>query len=189
MINCELGNFIFEIIEGDLTIQKVDAIVNAANTELVMGGGVAGAIRRRGGPSIQEECNKLAPIKTGEAVITGGGNLLAKYVIHTAGPIYDNYSSKKAEQLLEQSVLSSLKFLDHDDINSISFPAISAGIYGFPPDKCAEIMISTIFKFIKDKINEKFKPNIKIKISICLFGSEMYELFKNTFEKIKNNYK
>lgn len=189
MINQDIENFSFEIFEGDLTNQKVDAIVNAANTELILGGGVAGAIRRRGGPSIQEECKKLAPINTGDAVITSAGQLFSKYVVHTAGPIYNDYPPEKSEELLKKSVLSSLKFLEREDINSISFPAISAGIYGFPPDKCAEIMISTILEFIKQKIDDKFKPNIKIKISICLFGLDMYELFKNKYEKIKTIYK
>jgi O-acetyl-ADP-ribose deacetylase len=180
----ELSNFSLNITEGDLTLQNVDAIVNAANTELILGGGVAGAIKRRGGPSIQEECYNLAPIHTGEAVITKGGNLVAKYVIHTAGPIYDEYTSERADELLNKSVLSSLNFLDKKDINSISFPAISAGIYGFPAEKCAEIMISTIVNYMKQRVQANFKRSNKIKISICLYGSEMFDLFQKNLEKL-----
>jgi O-acetyl-ADP-ribose deacetylase (regulator of RNase III) len=96
----QLDRFTIELAKGDITSLRVDAIVNAANTQLILGSGVAGAIRQRGGPSIQEECNQLAPISTGEAVITGGGKLLAKYVIHAAGPIYHQYTPIKAEELL-----------------------------------------------------------------------------------------
>ena len=102
------GRFTIELAKGDLTGLRVDAIVNAANTQLVLGSGVAGAIRQRGGPAIQMECNELAPINTGEAVITNGGKLLAKYVIHAAGPIYHEYAPPKAEELLEDAVLNSL---------------------------------------------------------------------------------
>ena len=179
-----MGNFIFKLVEGDITELHVDAIINAANTDLILGAGVAGAIRRRGGPSIQEECNLLSPIKTGEAVITGGGNLYAKKVIHTAGPIYPNYSPNEAEKLLKNSVLNSLKFLESKSINSIGFPAISAGIYGFPPRKVAKVMISSILDFIKEKSNFNVSASEKIEILICLYGKETYSLFEEIFKQL-----
>ena len=184
MNSFELGNFIFKLVEGDITELHVDAIINAANTNLILGSGVAGAIRRRGGPSIQEECNLLAPIKTGEAVITGGGDLYAKFVIHTAGPIYSNYSPGEADKLLKNSVLNSLRFLELNSLKSIGFPAISAGIYGFPPVQCAEIMISSVLDFIKAKNNTLFPVSEKIEIVICLYGNEMHSLFEEIFKQL-----
>lgn len=178
-----MGNFIFKLVEGDITELHADAIVNAANTNLILGAGVAGAIRRRGGSSIQEECNLLAPIKTGEAVITGGGDLYAKFVIHTAGPIYPNYSPEEAEILLKNSVINSLKFLELKPLHSIGFPAISAGIYGFPSKKCAEIMISSVIYYIKEKNNTASPTSKKVDILICLYGKEMYSLFEEVFTK------
>ena len=180
----EKGNFLFKLVEGDITELHVDAIINAANTNLILGAGVAGAIRKNGGPSIQKECNLLAPIKTGEAVITGGGNLHAKYVIHTAGPIYPNYSPEEAEMLLKNSVLNSLKFLEIKSLQSLCFPAISAGIYGFPPIKCAEIMISSVLDFIKEKNDTVSPVSEKVEIAICLYGKEMYSLFEEIFIKL-----
>ncbi|MHA1339349.1 MAG: macro domain-containing protein [Promethearchaeota archaeon] len=180
----EKNGFIFKLVEGDITLQKTDAIVNAANTQLILGAGVAGAIRRRGGPKIQEECNKLAPIKTGEAVITTGGNLDAKYVIHTAGPIYYNYSKKEADELLRNSVLNSLKFLEREDINSITFPAISAGIYGFPAKRCSEVMINAVNEYMKQNKELSSKKGKKLLIQICLYGQDMFNIFKKTFSEI-----
>ncbi len=180
----ENGNFLFKLVEGDITELHVDAIINAANTNLILGAGVAGAIRMKGGKNIQKECNLLAPIKTGEAVITGGGNLHAKYVIHTAGPIYPNYSPEEAEMLLKNSVLNSLQFLEIKSLHSLGFPAISAGIYGFPPEKCAEIMISSVLDFIKEKSNTGFPASEKIEIMICLYGKDMYSLFEEIFIKL-----
>lgn len=184
MNSFELGNFIFKLVEGDITELHVDAIINAANTNLILGSGVAGAIRRSGGPSIQEECNLLAPIKTGEAVITGGGDLYAKFVIHTAGPIYSNYSPGEADKLLKNSVLNSLRFLELNSLKSIGFPAISAGVYGFPPRKCAQIMISSVLDFIKAKNNSVFPAYEKIEIVICLYGNEMHSLFEEIFKQL-----
>ncbi|MCP4762888.1 MAG: macro domain-containing protein [archaeon] len=177
-----VDNMVLKLVEGDITALHVDAIVNAANTGLQLGAGVAGAIRRRGGPLIQKECNELiekyGSIKTGDAVITNGGKLAAKYVIHTAGPIYSQYNPAVADQKLKNSVLNSLKYLEDNKrkINSIAFPAISAGIYGFPQDKCAKIMISTILDFMEEN---KEKKEDKTEITICLFGQNMFSLFKN----------
>ncbi len=176
----QLGRFIIELAKGDITGLRVDAIVNAANTQLILGSGVAGAIRQRGGPTIQMECNELAPINTGEAVLTSGGKLLAKFVIHAAGPIYHLYDPTKAEELLEDAVLNSLNFIRLKRLKSIAFPAISAGVYGFPANKCAEIMMLACFEYIEKYSDPESDESVKI--IFCLFDQEMYEIFEKAFE-------
>jgi O-acetyl-ADP-ribose deacetylase (regulator of RNase III) len=118
------------IVEGDITLLDAEAIVNAANKQLRLGGGVAGAIRARGGPSIQEECDRLAPIDVGQAVITGGGNLKARYVIHAVGPVNGEGDE---EAKLARATTNSLLIARDRRIRSLAFPAISTGIYGSPP--------------------------------------------------------
>ena len=177
----QYGRFTIELAKGDITGLRVDAIVNAANSQLVLGSGVAGAIRQRGGPSIQDECNKLAPISTGEAVITSGGELMAKHVIHAAGPIFHQYTPMKAEELLEDALLNSLNYIRLKNLKTIAIPAISAGVYGFPKEKCAEIIISAVFKYI-----ERFsdpEADSPIKIILCLYDQQMYDIFENVFKK------
>ena len=180
MIKHQIGRFTIELAKGDITGLRVDAIVNAANTQLILGSGVAGAIRSRGGPSIQQECNELAPINTGEAVITGAGNLLATYVIHAVGPIYHNFSPEKANELLGDAVLNSLNFFREKNIKSIALPAISAGVYGFPAAKCAEVMMGAAFTYVeKFSDPERTTPG---KIILCLYDQEMYDIFSTAFE-------
>lgn len=138
----------FEIIRNDITEMKVDAIVNAANTSLQMGGGVCGAIFRAAGESIlQAACNKLGPIKTGEAVITGGFELPAKHIIHTAGPVYRDGNHGEAE-LLRTCYINSLALAQETGCESIAFPLISSGIYGYPKDEALAIATSSIASFI-----------------------------------------
>lgn len=165
------------IEQGDLTEADVDAIVNAANNDLILGGGVAGAIRRKGGPSIQEECDKIGPIPLGEAAITGGGNLKAKYVIHAAsmalkGPL------TTAESLVN-STRNSLLRADEKKLKTIAFPAIGTGVAGFPVGKCAELMISTVLKHLKEG-----KSNLE-KVYFILFDKSTYETFKKCLEAAK----
>ncbi len=176
----QLDRFTIEIAKGDITSLRVDAIVNAANTLLLLGSGVAGAIRQRGGPAIQMECNDLAPINTGEAVITNGGKLLAKYVIHAAGPIYHQYAPHKAEELLEDAVLNSLNFIRLRNLKSVALPAISAGVYGFPANKCAEIMLSATFKYVEKYSDQE--SNTPVKIILIGFDQMMYDLFESALE-------
>lgn len=132
------------VVVGDLTQQKVDAIVNAANASLRGGGGVDGAIHRAGGPAILDECREIRRtqfpdgLPTGEAVITSGGNLPARYVIHTVGPIYGRNGGKDAE-LLTACYVNSLRLAVSHALNSIAFPAISTGVFGYPKDEAAEI--------------------------------------------------
>jgi O-acetyl-ADP-ribose deacetylase (regulator of RNase III) len=116
-----------KLVEGNIVLLDVEAIVNAANTNLILGGGVAGAIRNAGGPSIQEECNQIGPIHVGEAAMTGAGNLKAKYVIHAAGPVQ---GEGQEEEKLRNATLNSLKIAEENKVKDIAFPAISTGIFG-----------------------------------------------------------
>lgn len=161
----------FHIINEDITKLNVDAIVNAANTALQMGGGVCGAIFRAAGPlKLEEACNKLSPIKTGQAVITSGFNLDAKYIIHTAGPIYNPEDRDKSRKLLEDSYNNSLKLVIENKINSIAFPLISAGIYGYPKEEAFEVAKSTIENFLVDN---------EIKIYLTIFDQEFFNQITN----------
>ncbi|MDR1782430.1 MAG: macro domain-containing protein [Bacilli bacterium] len=134
----------------DITKIEVDCIVNAANIDLLMGGGVCYAIFKASNhiKELQAECLKLAPIKTGEAIITNGYDLKAKHIIHTAGPIYHDYRPNEAQYLLEQCYLNSLKLAQKYNCKSIAFPLISSGIYGYPPKKALEVAKDTINKFL-----------------------------------------
>src|SRR6266704_240838 len=141
------------LLEGDLTEQPVDAIVNAANSSLLGGGGVDGAIHRRGGPAILEECREIRRTRypeglpTGEAVITTGGRLPALYVIHTVGPIYGEHPGKEAE-LLANCYHNSLTLAVEKNLSSIAFPAISTGVFGYPLAEAAAISSKTIENFL-----------------------------------------
>jgi O-acetyl-ADP-ribose deacetylase (regulator of RNase III) len=157
--------------QGDLTELAVDAIVNAANEDLVMGGGVAGAIRSKGGPSIQDECDRIGHTPTGTAVITGGGKLKAKHVIHAVGPIH---GTGNEDEKLERAVLSALNVAKKNGLKSIALPAISAGIFGFPKDRCAKIMISTILEYLGKNSQPK-------EIIIILYDGPTFEIFEHEY--------
>ena len=139
------------IVRQDITKMKVDAIVNAANTELRMGGGVCGAIFKAAGAiELQAACDRLAPIKTGEAVITPGFALPAKYIIHTAGPIYNHNKAEQCRQLLRSAYTNSLQLAISNQCKSIAFPLISSGIYGYPKDEALQVATSAIQDFLAD---------------------------------------
>jgi O-acetyl-ADP-ribose deacetylase len=161
------------VIKGDITTLTADAIVNAANTTLLGGSGVDGAIHRKGGPKILEECmqirNKQGGCPIGEAVITTGGNLPAKYVIHTVGPVWHG-GNKNENELLASAYNNSLKLAEEYNLAKIAFPNISTGIYGFPKTPAAEIAISTVKQFL-----QKAK-NVKEVIFVC-FDDENYTLY------------
>lgn len=141
----------FTIVRNDIIKMDVDAIVNAANTELQMGGGVCGAIfKAAGADKLQAACDKLAPIKTGEAVITPGFALSAKYVIHAAGPVYHRWNADKSEQYLRSAYINSLKRATENDCESIAFPLISSGIYGYPKEEALKVATSAIQDFLTD---------------------------------------
>lgn len=170
----KINKTILELIEGDITEMDTDAIVNAANAALQMGGGVAGAIRRKGGPKIQEECNKIGGTYVGGTVITTGGNLKAKHVIHAVGP---RRGEGDEDNKLKNATLNSLKLADEHKLKSIAFPAISTGIFGFPIDRCAKIMLSTTIEYLKGETRLE-------KVVFCLFGKEAFQTFKQQLEQM-----
>jgi O-acetyl-ADP-ribose deacetylase len=154
-----MSTFKIEVVKGDITKIRTDAIVNAANSSLLGGGGIDGAIHRAGGPAILEECRKIIAkqggCKTGEAVITTAGNLQAKYVIHTVGPVW-NGGQNNEEQKLADCYKNSLQLAIDNHCKTIAFPNISTGVYGFPKDKAAKIAVSVVNEFLSktDKIEK-----------------------------------
>ena len=159
---------VIELVQGDITELETDAIVNAANGQLVLGGGVAGAIRRKGGPAIQTECNKKAPTGVGHAVITTGGDLKAKYVIHAVGP---RMGEGNEDEKLRNATLNSLKVADENDLESIGFCAISTGIFGYPIERCAKVMLETTMDYLKEETGLQ-------RVVFCLYDSRSYEVFE-----------
>lgn len=164
-----------ELVKGDITRIQVDAIVNAANTSLLGGGGVDGAIHRAGGKAILEECQKIRAkqggCKVGEAVITTGGNLPAKYVIHTVGPVWQGGNNEE-ERLLATAYSNSLRLAVQNKIHSIAFPNISTGIYAFPKDKAAKIAVNAVNAFLlsTDQVS---------KVVFVCFDDENYALYRD----------
>lgn len=163
-----------ELIKGDITKVAVDAIVNAANTSLLGGGGVDGAIHKAGGSAILEDCkkirNKQGGCKVGEAVITTAGKLPAKFVIHTVGPVWNDGKSNE-DSLLESTYLNSLKLAIDNQITAIAFPNISTGIYKFPKERAAQIAVRTVTAFLATT------DKIKQVIFVC-FDEDNYNIYK-----------
>ncbi len=172
----QINNKILELVEGDITEQTTDAIVNAANSALILGAGVAGAIRKKGGQAIQAECDNIGGCPVGGAVITTGGNLKAQHVIHAVGP---RMGEGNEDEKLKNATLNSLKVADENHLKSIAFPAISTGIFGFPIERCAEIMLATVVDYLKGKTTLE-------KVVFCLFGQEAYQVFEKKLRELKN---
>jgi len=164
-----------KLIKGDITVSDTDAIVNAANSSLLGGGGVDGAIHRKGGPKILGECiairNRQGGCKTGEAVYTSGGLLPCRYVIHTVGPIW-NGGKKKERELLSNCYHNSLKIANELNVATIAFPNISTGIYHFPKQEAAEIAIQTVQAFLETE-NKTIQD-----VSFICFDEENYEIYE-----------
>jgi len=170
----KINQSLLSLVEGDITELAVDAIVNAANAQLILGSGVAGAIREKGGSSIQEECNRIGGTYVGGAVLTTAGYLKAKHVIHAVGP---QLGEGDEETKLRNATMNSLLLAEEYDFKSIAFPAISTGVFGFPVDKCAEIMLTIVVEFLK-------RPGKLEKVIFCLKGKNNYEIFKSRLENI-----
>ena len=168
-----------QALDGDITLLDTDAIVNAANEQLVLGGGVAGAIRRRGGPKIQLECDQIGGTYVGGAVITGGGNLIAKYVIHAVGP---RMGEGDEDQKLASATLNSLKLADEKGLRSVAFPAISTGIFGYPLDRCAKVMVHSTLKYLKGETG-------LARVVFCLFGAEALFAFEEELKKHSKDFR
>ncbi len=163
-----------ELTQGDITEMDTDAIVNAANAQLVLGGGVAGAIRRKGGPRIQEECDRIGGTFVGGAVITTGGKLKARHVIHAVGP---RMGEGDEDEKLRNATVNSLKLADEHRLKSIAFPALSTGIFGFPIQRCAEIMLTTTVEYLRRDTGLE-------RVVFCLFGQDSFEVFAGQLRRI-----
>ena len=168
------------LLQGDITRQATDAIVNAANSSLMGGGGVDGAIHRAGGPAILEECRQIVSrqgrLPAGQAVITTGGNLAARHVIHTVGPVWHGGDGNEAE-LLASAYRESLKVAVEQGLTSVSFPSISTGAYGYPVDEAAEVALGTVIDFLQDvtSIGE---------VSFVLFDARTYASYQRALERL-----
>jgi O-acetyl-ADP-ribose deacetylase (regulator of RNase III) len=173
----EIGGCVLELIEGDVTLQGVDAIVNAANRHLAGGGGVDGAIHRRGGPSIMAETDQKYPdgCPTGSAVISGAGNLKAKYVIHAVGPVWQGGNRGEAD-LLAGAYRRCLELAVEHRCQSIAFPSLSTGAYGYPMDQAARVAIATALDFLE----KQGKPEL---VRFVLFGAGAYRVFSTALEE------
>lgn len=162
-----------ELVEGDITSQEVEAIVNAANEHLQLGSGVAGAIRQKGGASIQEECNRIGGTPVGTAVMTGAGNLKAKQVIHAVGP---RMGEGDEDKKLASAVRAALALADRRGLKSIAIPAISTGNFGFPVDRAARIMLTEIHRYLQGGTRLD-------RVVLCLWGDEAFQAFKRELRR------
>ncbi len=170
----KIGDIKINIKKGDITEEKVDAIVNAANNTLLGGGGVDGAIHRKGGPSILEQCKKHSGCPTGEARLTTAGDLPSKYVIHTVGPIYGGNHGMD-EKLLYNAYFNSLKLADEYELETISFPSISTGAYGYPIDEAVSVVMRAVRNF--SEVNSSIKE-----INFVLFSDENLKVYERNFK-------
>jgi O-acetyl-ADP-ribose deacetylase len=162
-----------EIVEGDITKLKVDAIVNAANSSLLGGGGVDGAIHRAAGPQLLTECKTLGGCNTGEAKITRGYNLPAKFVIHTVGPVWYGGNNNE-DKLLANCYKNSLTLASENKVISIAFPSISTGVYSFPFERAAKIAMNTVVDFLEKNSSVR-------KVIFACFGSEAFNIYQNLY--------
>jgi len=178
----KIGKATIELLQGDITEQDTDAIVNAANRTLLGGGGVDGAIHRAAGPQLLAECRTLAGCGTGEAKITRGYNLKARHVIHTVGPIYHS-AGKKAPELLANCYRRSLEVAGANKLKSIAFPSISTGAYGYPLEEAAPIALKTVMDYLKNH------PDIQL-VRFVLFGQDAYGAYERALKELikKNNH-
>jgi O-acetyl-ADP-ribose deacetylase (regulator of RNase III) len=173
----KVGQAVLDLVEGDITRQDTEAIVNAANEQLRVGGGVDGAINRAGGSKIQEEARKIGHCPTGQAVITTGGDLQAKYVIHTVGPIYQNGRQGEAE-LLASAYRESLKIASARGIKSLAFPSLSTGVYGYPVPDAARVALKTVKEYLAQH------PEIEL-VRFVLFGKPTFEAYVAALQEIE----
>lgn len=171
-----VGGGVLSIVEGDITQQDTEAIVNAANKSLLGGGGVDGAIHRAGGPAILQECRKIGGCETGEAVITTGGNLKASHVIHTVGPVYRDGSHNEA-RFLADAYRNSLRLATSHNIKSVAFPSISTGAYRYPMREAAGIALGTALDYLRNNSDIKM-------IRFVLFGREAYNVYTDELKAL-----
>ena len=173
----KIGSSVLSLIKGDITDESTEAIGNAANSGLRGGGGVDGAIHRAGGPKIMEECRKVGGCPTGSAVITTGGNLKAKYVIHAVGPIYGG-GTKGEDKLLSGAYRKSLEIASEKGIKSIAFPSISTGVYGYPIREASKVALKTVIDYLKDH------PEIGL-VRFVLFSQKDLKVYEESLTGLK----
>lgn len=170
------GDAVLSLVRGDITDEAVDAIVNAANKRLAGGGGVDGAIHGAGGRQIMKECRRIGGCPTGSAVLTAGGRLKARYVIHAVGPVYKD-GRHGEEELLRGAYATSLELAAEKGLESIAFPSISTGAYGYPIDKAARIALTTVIDFLKEN------KGIEL-VRFCLFSDRDLDVYSDTLAKL-----
>ncbi|PIP73546.1 MAG: O-acetyl-ADP-ribose deacetylase [Nitrospinae bacterium CG22_combo_CG10-13_8_21_14_all_47_10] len=170
LLQIRVNNSLLQLQQGDITESNADAIVNAANSNLILGAGVAGAIRKKGGPSIQEECDRIGSCPVGNAAITRAGNLNARFVIHAVGP---RWGEGHEVEKLKNAILNSLRRAEEKELKSIAFPAISTGIFGFPLELAAETLLKTVLQYLS-------KKTIINTVTFILFDAESFNIFKDT---------
>jgi O-acetyl-ADP-ribose deacetylase (regulator of RNase III) len=176
MRSVQIGSSRLQLVEGDITRQDTEAIVNAANESLLGGGGVDGAIHRAGGPQILEECKKIGGCPTGEAQITTGGRLKARWVIHTVGPVYRDGKHREPE-LLAAAYRNSLRLASENGIKSVAFPSISTGAYGYPIAEAAEVALRTGIEYLQGH------PEIAL-VRFVLFGQAALRVYEEALESL-----
>jgi O-acetyl-ADP-ribose deacetylase (regulator of RNase III) len=169
----KLNETALELVEGDITELEVAAIVNAANEELKLGEGVSGAIRKKGGASIQEELKRIGRASVGTAVVTGAGNLKAVSLIHAVGP---RYGEGDEDRKLASAVRSALALADRHQLRSIAIPAISTGVFGFPMDRCARVTLTEIQRYLQGGTKLE-------RVVVCLFGDEAFDTFRRELRR------
>ena len=175
-MEAKIGQAVLELLQGDITEQDTEAIVNAANRSLLGGGGVDGAIHRAAGPQLLAECRTLGGCETGDAKITKGYKLKARHVIHTVGPVYHS-AGKTAPQLLARCYRRSLEVASENKLKSVAFPSISTGAYGYPLEEAAPIAIKTVIDYLKGH------PDIQL-VRFVLFGKEAYQAYEKALQDL-----
>jgi O-acetyl-ADP-ribose deacetylase (regulator of RNase III) len=174
-----INDAVLELVEGDITKQDAEAIVNAANSSLLGGGGVDGAIHRAGGPEILAEARKLGGCDTGDAKITTGGRLKADYVIHAVGPVYRRAGPEQAARLLASAYRRSLEVAAGNSVRSVAFPSISTGAYGYPMDEAAPIALQTVIDYLK----QQDEGGIEL-VRFVLYGQEAYHVYRRALNQL-----
>lgn len=172
-LSLDLDGTVLELVEGDISDLDIEAVVNPANESLKLGTGVAGAIKKRGGPSIQEECDRIGGTPVGTAVMTGAGKLKAKRVIHAVGP---RMGDGDEDRKLAAAVRASLALADRNGLRSIALPAISAGNFGFPIDRAARIMLTEIHRYLQGGTKLE-------RVVVCLWGDEAFDTFRRELRR------
>jgi O-acetyl-ADP-ribose deacetylase (regulator of RNase III) len=175
----QVKHTVLELVEGDITRQDTEAIVNAANNSLLGGGGVDGAIHRAGGPEILAECRKLGGCSTGDAKITTGGRLRARYVIHAVGPVYWREGAGRAAELLSRAYRRSLEVATEHRLSSLAFPSISTGAYGYPIDEAAPVALQTVLDYVADQEADGIQL-----VRFVLYGLRAYQAYERALSRL-----